>query len=104
MDRFEQLINVSLLKSLINSQIDESDDIRLMNAKLKQLERDRLNDSVEIYGIHDARLASKRVRTRALASGRASRVSSALKTTALVLTLTGPSKYLWPRRPSKSCC
>ncbi|ABF50326.1 fp25k [Antheraea pernyi nucleopolyhedrovirus] len=66
MDRFEQLINVSLLKSLINSQIDESDDIRLMNAKLKQLERDRLNDSVEIYGIHDARLASKRVRTQYL--------------------------------------
>ncbi|ALR71635.1 fp protein [Anticarsia gemmatalis multiple nucleopolyhedrovirus] len=63
MDRFEQLINVSLLKSLINSQIDESNDIKLMNVKLKQLERDRLNNSVEIYGIHDQRLTSKRIRT-----------------------------------------
>ncbi|AAK85619.1 FP [Epiphyas postvittana nucleopolyhedrovirus] len=63
MDRFEQLINVSLLKSLINSQIDESNDIKLINVKLKQLERDRLNDSVEIYGIHDARLCNKKIRT-----------------------------------------
>lgn len=66
MDRFEQLINVALLKSLINAQIDESDDIKSLNAKLKELERDRLNDSVEVYGVHDARLASKRVRTHYL--------------------------------------
>ncbi|AKR14175.1 few polyhedra 25kDa protein [Dasychira pudibunda nucleopolyhedrovirus] len=63
MDRFEQLINVALLKSLINTQIDESDDIKSMNVKLKELERDRLNDSVEIYGVHDARLGSKKMRT-----------------------------------------
>lgn len=59
---FEQLINVALLKSLINMQIDESDDIKLMNVKLKELERDRLNDSVEVYGVHDSRLHNKKVR------------------------------------------
>ncbi|AAP29842.1 fp protein [Choristoneura fumiferana multiple nucleopolyhedrovirus] len=63
MDRFEQLINVALLKSLINAQIDESDDIKSMNVKLKALERDRLNDSVEVYGVHDARLDNKKIRT-----------------------------------------
>ncbi|QDL56984.1 FP-25K [Dione juno nucleopolyhedrovirus] len=63
MDRFEQLINVALLKSLINAQIDESNDIKQMSAKLKQLERDRLNDCVEVYGVHDARLSNKKVRT-----------------------------------------
>ncbi|AUR45115.1 Fp protein [Spilosoma obliqua nucleopolyhedrosis virus] len=63
MDRFEQLINVALLKTLINAQIDESDDIKSMNVKLKQLERDRLINSVEVYGVHDARLPNKKVRT-----------------------------------------
>nr|AGX01147.1 25K [Bombyx mori nucleopolyhedrovirus] len=64
MDQFEQLINVSLLKSLIKTQIDEnvSDNIKSMSEKLKRLECDNLTDSVEIYGIHDNRLNNKKIR------------------------------------------
>nr|WRK23031.1 fp25 [Bombyx mori nucleopolyhedrovirus]WRK23721.1 fp25 [Bombyx mori nucleopolyhedrovirus]WRK23997.1 fp25 [Bombyx mori nucleopolyhedrovirus] len=64
MDQFEQLINVSLLKSLIKTQIDEnvSDNIKSMSEKLKRLEYDNLTDCVEIYGIHDNRLNNKKIR------------------------------------------
>ncbi|ANF29728.1 fp25k [Catopsilia pomona nucleopolyhedrovirus] len=64
MDQFEQLINVSLLKSLIKCQIDEnvSDNIKCMSEKLKKLEHNNLTDSVEIYGIHDNRLNNKKIR------------------------------------------
>lgn len=64
MDQFEQLINVSLLKSLIKTQIDEnvSDNIKSMSEKLKKLEHDNLTDNVEIYGIHDNRLNNKKIR------------------------------------------
>jgi hypothetical protein len=64
MDQFDQLINVSLLKSLINNQINEnvSDDIKIMNEKLKKLEHDNLTDCVEIYGIHDDKLNVKKIR------------------------------------------
>ncbi|AGA16212.1 fp protein [Thysanoplusia orichalcea nucleopolyhedrovirus] len=64
MDQFEQLINVSLLKSLIKTQIEEnvSDNIKSMSEKLKKLEYDNLTDSVEIYGNHDSRLNNKKIR------------------------------------------
>nr|AFS51970.1 DekiORF93 [Dendrolimus kikuchii nucleopolyhedrovirus] len=64
MDQFEQLINVSLLKSLINNQIDKSVsvNIKFMNEKLNRLELENLTDSVEIYGIHDNRLSNKKIR------------------------------------------
>lgn len=64
MDQFDQLINVSLLKSLINNQINEnvSNNIKLMNEKLKKLEHDNLTDCVEIYGIHDDKLNVKKIR------------------------------------------
>ncbi|USC25909.1 fp25 [Palpita vitrealis nucleopolyhedrovirus] len=64
MDQFEQLINVSLLKSLINTQIEENvlDNIKVMSEKLKKLECDNLTDSVEIYGIYDKKLNNKKIR------------------------------------------
>ncbi|AVA31174.1 fp25k [Oxyplax ochracea nucleopolyhedrovirus] len=64
MDHFDQLINVSLLKSLIKTQIHEnvSDDIKILEEKLKKLEFNNLSDSVEIYGIHDVKLNNKKIR------------------------------------------
>ncbi|AKN80988.1 Few polyhedra [Lonomia obliqua multiple nucleopolyhedrovirus] len=61
---FEQLINVSLLKSFIKNQIDEnvSDDIKIISEKLNKLELENLTDNVEIYGIHDNKLGIKKVR------------------------------------------
>jgi hypothetical protein len=64
MSHFEQLINVSFLKSLIKHQIDEnvSDNIKCIGEKLKKLEHDNLTDHVEIYGVHDHKLVYKKVR------------------------------------------
>ncbi|UZE89765.1 FP25K [Parapoynx stagnalis nucleopolyhedrovirus] len=64
MDQFDQLINVSLLKSLINNQINEnvSSDIKMMSEKLQKLEHDSLTDCVEIYGIHNDNLNVKKIR------------------------------------------
>jgi Baculovirus FP protein len=59
-----KIINVSSLKSLIKTEIDRTltDNINVLNGKLKKLENDRLHDSVEIYGIHDKRLYNRKVR------------------------------------------
>jgi Baculovirus FP protein len=64
MDQFDQLINVSLLKSLINNQINEnvSSNIKIMSEKLQKLEYDSLTDCVEIYGIHNDKLNIKKIR------------------------------------------
>lgn len=64
MDQFEQLINMSLLKSLIKTQIDEnvSNNINSINEKLKKIENNNLTNMVEIYGIHDNKLNNKKIR------------------------------------------
>jgi Baculovirus FP protein len=59
-----ELINVPILKSLIKTEIDRnvSNNITILNGKLKKLEDDHLNNWVEVYGVHDARLYNKKIR------------------------------------------
>ncbi|AIE47782.1 fp [Peridroma alphabaculovirus] len=59
-----ELINVPILKSLIKTEIDRNvtSNITILNSKLKKLEDDHLNDCVEVYGVHEARLHNKKVR------------------------------------------
>ncbi|QYC92731.1 Fp25k [Trabala vishnou gigantina nucleopolyhedrovirus] len=58
------LINVPILKGLIKNEIDRkvANDICTLNDKLKKLNDAELNCSVEIYGLHDARLHDKKTR------------------------------------------
>ncbi|AIG63232.2 FP [Helicoverpa armigera SNPV] len=58
------LINVPILKSLIKHEIDRSvnDNMSVIKGKIKKLENDKLNDTVEIYGIHDRKLYNKKIR------------------------------------------
>lgn len=59
-----ELINVPILKSLIKNEIDRnvSSNITILNGKLKKLEDDHLNNCVEVYGVHNARLFNKKIR------------------------------------------
>jgi hypothetical protein len=59
-----ELINVPILKSLIKNEIDRnvSNNISILNGKLKRLEDDHLNNWVEVYGVHDSRLYNKKIR------------------------------------------
>ncbi|AIZ48659.1 fp25k [Agrotis segetum nucleopolyhedrovirus B] len=59
-----ELINVPILKSLIKTEIDRNvtNNITILNGKLKKLEDDHLGDWVEVYGVHDARLYNKKIR------------------------------------------
>lgn len=58
------LINVPILKSLIRNEIDRNvnDNLSILTCKLKKLENEQLNDSVEIYGVYDKKLFNKKVR------------------------------------------
>lgn len=58
------LINVSILKNLIKTEIDKNvkNNLHEIDSKLRKLENAELNSSVEIYGVHDSRLADKKVR------------------------------------------
>ncbi|ACO53480.1 FP25K [Euproctis pseudoconspersa nucleopolyhedrovirus] len=59
------LINVSTLKNLIKTEIyrNVNENMHALNDKLKKIENAELNNSVEIYGVHDAfRLADKKMR------------------------------------------
>ncbi|AXS67712.1 fp25k [Cryptophlebia peltastica nucleopolyhedrovirus] len=56
----DSLINVPILQTLIKREIDRN--VNELNEKLKKLEIINLNDSVEIYGIHDKRLTNKKIR------------------------------------------
>ncbi|BAC67287.1 few polyhedra plaque phenotype associated protein [Adoxophyes honmai nucleopolyhedrovirus] len=60
----ENLINVSILQNLIKQEINNNvnENINTITSKLKKLEEVNLNDSVEIYGIHDTRLNYKKIR------------------------------------------
>ncbi|QED40575.1 FP25K [Chrysodeixis includens nucleopolyhedrovirus] len=61
-----ELINVPILKNLIKNEIDRKVNSSNIITKLKQLEEDTLNNCVEIYGIHDSRLHSKKIRNNYL--------------------------------------
>ncbi|AYN45046.1 fp25k [Alphabaculovirus alterspexiguae] len=60
-----ELINVPILKNLIKTEIDRNvtNNITILNGKLKKLEDDHLGDWVEIYGVHDSRLHNKKIRS-----------------------------------------
>ncbi|AOL56771.1 FP/25K [Chrysodeixis includens nucleopolyhedrovirus] len=57
-----ELINIPILKNLIKNEIERNVTDNIVN-KLKRLEEENLNDTVEIYGIHDKRLYNKKIRT-----------------------------------------
>ncbi|AHH82625.1 FP25K [Buzura suppressaria nucleopolyhedrovirus] len=58
------LINVSILKNLIKTEINKNvrNNLNEIDSKLKKLENAELNSSVEIYGVHDSRLTDKKIR------------------------------------------
>nr|WUR10806.1 FP25K [Calliteara abietis nucleopolyhedrovirus] len=58
------LINVPILKNIIQNEIDRNvnKNIYALNDKLKKLENAELYCSVEIYGVHDAHLKDKKIR------------------------------------------
>nr|UPO71099.1 orf48 [Trichoplusia ni single nucleopolyhedrovirus] len=57
-----ELINIPILKNLIKNEIERNVTDNIVN-KLKRLEEENLNDTVEIYGIYDKRLYNKKIRT-----------------------------------------
>lgn len=58
------LINMCSLKKLIKNEIDRnvSDSLDVLAQKLKKLEKNSLNSSVEIYGIADPRFSDRKIK------------------------------------------